>query len=325
MADAGTAGPADRHIAGFGQFEQAAVAGAPADGQAAARERDLGARAGRRGGRVRRPGGGGRYAGRAGGGGAEDLGVHAGAVKPQVCHGGGHPGHEPGRAADVCVGVGREAEAGQHGGRQAARRLVVAARNLAGVRTAVADMPVPVGQRRQQGTRLVGERFLGPVAGAVQPPDLAAGPPGGECVQHGQDGGRPDARADQQDGPVPGPEDERPPGRGRLQLVTGPDPVVYELAADTVRLALDADAVGARGGRPGQRIAAQQRPGAGGGVQPQGQELPGLGRRQGSPGGIGQGHRCHRVAFPAHRGHRQRTEARPGRRRAGLRPGRRCP
>ena len=43
------------------------------------------------------------------------------------------------------------------------------------------------------------------------------------------------------------------------------------------------------------------------------------------PAGVGQVHRHHRRAFRLHRGHRQRAEARPGRRRARRGQARRCP
>ena len=89
MADAGAAGPADRDVAGFGQLEQAAVTGTPADGHAAAREGDLGSVTGRPGGHMRREGRCCRDARRARGRGAEDLGVHPRAVDAQVDQGGG--------------------------------------------------------------------------------------------------------------------------------------------------------------------------------------------------------------------------------------------
>src|SRR5215471_2613202 len=80
MAHPGAARPAHRHVAGFGELEQAGVAGVPARVQVAARERDQGSGAWLAGGRVRSAGGRGRDAGCYRGPGTEDLGTDSGSL-----------------------------------------------------------------------------------------------------------------------------------------------------------------------------------------------------------------------------------------------------
>src|SRR5690242_3410559 len=63
--------------------------------------------------------------------------------------------------------------AGPHRRGQPPRGLIVTPPHVAGGRAAVADVPVAVGQSGQQGSRLGGERLLGPAPRAVQPPDVA--------------------------------------------------------------------------------------------------------------------------------------------------------
>src|SRR5215472_16867225 len=63
VAHPGAACPAHRYVAGFGELEQAGVAGVPAHIQVAARERDYGPATRLAGGRVRPAGGRGRDAG----------------------------------------------------------------------------------------------------------------------------------------------------------------------------------------------------------------------------------------------------------------------
>src|SRR6202042_1425001 len=84
MAHAGPAGPAHRHVAGFGELEQARVALVTAGGQAAARERDLRAGTRRPGRLVRRHRGRRRDPGRQPWPGPEDLGHDLAAAETEL-------------------------------------------------------------------------------------------------------------------------------------------------------------------------------------------------------------------------------------------------
>jgi hypothetical protein len=146
-------------------------------------------------------------------------------------------------------------------------------------------------------------------------------------MQHGQHRGRPDACADQQNGCVADAQDERAPRGGSFRHATWPQSGVDELAAQPVRLALDADAVGICARVARQGVAAQQRLRVVTRPQPQGEELARLGGRHWSPARIGQVHGDHRLAFPVDPGDGQLAKSGPGwgradRGKAGVAPGR---
>jgi hypothetical protein len=329
VAHSGAAGPAHRYVAGLGELEQAGVAGVPAHVQVAAREPDQGAAARLASGRVRPAGGRGRDAGGLRGTGAEDLGADAGRLDAARGQGGGDIRHERGRPAQVGIGIAGQVQGGQDRRRQASGRVIVGALEVIRARAAVADVPVRAGQRGQQGAGFGGERLIGAAAGAVQPPDVPAGPGRGQRVQHGQHRCRADTRADQQDRRLARAQGEGAARRGYLQLVTRPHPGVQVLAGGAVFLPLDADPVvaGARGSRQG--VAAQQRALGRVRAQAQGQELSRQGGGHVLASGIGQVQRDHRLALRADSGHGERPEPGPRRWRArfgqarvaGQRPG----
>ncbi len=184
---------------------------------------------------------------------------------------------------------------------------------------------MPAGQPGQQRPGLGGERLLGPVAGAVQPPDVAARAGVGQGMQHGQHRSRADTGADQQDRRIPRLEDEGAAWRGDIQHVTRVHARAHEAAPGTVRLPFDADPVGIGARIPGQRVAAQQRRRCLADVQAQGEELARQGGRHGCSRRIGQVDRDHRLALPLGCGHHQRAEPWPGRRRAHRRQARVAP
>ena len=108
---------------------------------------------------------------------------------------------------------------------------------------AVADVPPGVGQTGQQAPDLGGERLLGAVAGAVQPPDLAARTGCRPARAASPAPGSPRSGGQQQDRCVAGSQDEASARRRHVQIVAGAHVRVDELLTGAVRLALDADPV----------------------------------------------------------------------------------
>jgi len=104
--------------------------------------------------------------------GSEDLGVDPGWFEAQAAEGGRQVGEEGGWAAQMGVGVGREAEGGERLRARSTGRVQV---SVGGPRVGIANVPVGVGQPGEQGVGLGPEGVPGAVAGGVQPPDFARG------------------------------------------------------------------------------------------------------------------------------------------------------
>src|SRR5262249_19852026 len=135
---------------------------------------------------------------------------------------------------------------------------------------------------------------------------------GGELIKHGQDGRNTDARGDEQDWPGAGLEYEFTAGRRDIQNVARLEFVVQVVAGHAVRLALDADPVGAAVGRGGQRVAAHRGRLACTG-DPHRQVLAGPDCRELASVRGGQVDRGDGCALSFYLGHAQRAETGPGR------------
>src|SRR4029079_13953445 len=139
--------------------------------------------------------------------------------------------------------------------------------------------------------------LLGPVAGAVQPPDISAGLGAGQRMEHRQHRRRTHSCAQQKDRRVGRPQDKGAPRRSNVLAIASPYSVVDELTAYALRLALYADSIRARARGSGKGIAAQDRLPALVGRQAQRQKLSWLGRWHASAVRIGEVDRDHGFAF----------------------------
>ena len=150
---------------------------------------------------------------------------------------------------------------------------------------AVVHVGLGVRQRGQQGPGLGGERVLGTVTCAVQPPDLAVGALLGQGLKHGDHGGGTDPGADQQYRRVRLVEDERASWCGDVELVANGEMGVQIAADGAAGFALDRDPVVGRPGWSGKRVVAQQRALALVGLDPQSEVLTGRAAGSGAPVG----------------------------------------
>ena len=153
VADAVAAAEADRHVAGFGEVEQARVAVVPRDGEVAADERDGRAGAGWAVGRVRRPVAGLDDPGGVDGDGAERLGRDALGRDAAGGERGADRAHEGRR---VRRGSSRRPwgrRRVEHREVEAAGDVVVGAARVPGARPAVGDEAVAVARARRAARR----------------------------------------------------------------------------------------------------------------------------------------------------------------------------
>src|SRR5439155_6815330 len=171
--EAGAARPADGHVAGFGEFQEADVVAAPADGEVAASELDRGAACRLVGGWMRCPRGRCGDSGCRTGCGSERLGVDLRGVEAEHGEGGADLLHELCWTAEVCVGVARWLEVGEQGGGETAGAVEVVTLQVSGSGAAVADVGADVRERREERAGLGGEGVVAAAACAVQPPDLS--------------------------------------------------------------------------------------------------------------------------------------------------------
>src|SRR4051794_16494141 len=317
VADAGPAGPAHGDVAGLGELEQAGVVAAPWDGEIAACELDRRAASGLAGGWVGRPRRRRRDAGRQARGGPEGLRVDARGVDPHGGQAGADLVHERDRPAQVCLGASRRLELGEQRRGETTDVGEVAAFQVARAGTAVVHVRPHVRQRSKQRTRLGGEGVVATAARALQPPDLAFGVFSGERVEHGEDGGGPDAGADQQHRRVGAVEDEGASRRGDVELVADAQAGVQIATGGAGVLVLDRDPVVAGAGRSREGVVAQHRPLFSVGLESHGQVLAGARGRGRAAVGVLEADVDHGVALSLDSGHRQAAETRPGRRRAG--------
>ena len=189
----------------------------------------------------------------------------------------------------------------------------VAAFDVVGGGTAIADVDVYVRERSEQGASFGGEGLIAAAACAMQPPDLSLGMLVRQRVKHGEQWSRADAGADQEHWPARRVEDEGTARRGDLDLVADFQAGVQIAARRPAGFALDADPVVAGAGRPGERVIAEDRPVIVVGLDTQREVLT---RARG-------GYRCavealeadgdNRVALSLDAGDDQRAETGPGR------------
>src|SRR6185295_11051507 len=170
-----------------------------------------------------------------------------------------------------------------------AARVVVLALPILGTRLAVPDATSTVAEPPDELAHLRGEGLRAPVAGSVQPPDLAGRRARREGVQHRQHRRRADSRAQEHHRAPARLQHEATARLADVEDVSGSDVAGQERAPGPVRLELDAHAVPLLGQGTGERVAAEQERPVGARAQPQHHELsrqrrgqpPSLGRLQG--------------------------------------------
>src|SRR5262249_48819839 len=219
--------------------------------------------------------------------------------------------HERRGTAEPELGVERHTEI-EHGfGREAAFGVEVAGRDVDGLGAAVADVGARMLELPQQCAYLAAERVLAAIARAVDPPQLALHLSVGNVVQHREDRGDTDTRADEDDRPARlGADHERSGRAGELHDRTGLERPVQVAAHEAVGFALDADAQAAIVGRARQRVAAHRAAGAWD-VGAERHELTGLDLRDAPAPGGDELERADRAALGTHVRDAVADEARP--------------
>jgi hypothetical protein len=105
--------------------------------------------------------------------------------------------HEWCWSAEVCLGVSRWLEFGEQRWGETTGAVEVTTFEVVWAWAAVADAGPHVWERSEERAGLRREGVVAAAACAVEPPDLSVGMLLRQRVEHGEDGGRPDANADQ--------------------------------------------------------------------------------------------------------------------------------
>src|SRR6476660_2702035 len=116
-------------------------------------------------------------------------------------------------------------------------------RSLPRAWAAVANMAAAVRVRAHEAANLGGERMMLPVASPVEPQDRPGRAVRGQRVQHCQDGGRPDSRAQQHNWPISGLQDKAPTRRADVERIAHPDVLAEVRSGGPMRLDLHADSI----------------------------------------------------------------------------------
>lgn len=228
-----------------------------------------------------------------------------------------HVVHEPHRTADVGVCVRREFKVLEQLSGEPTGGGVVVAETVVVARAAVGDMPSAGRKAGQQGACFVGERMLRAVPSSVDPPHRASIKVVGQRMEHREHRSGPDAGGDQHDGCLVSGKGECASRGSHIQDVVDRDVLMQVTAAHSMGFLFDTDPVLRVSGTTGQGIAANNRRALRVGAHPDCDELAGqcCGKRTAIGGSEGEGEDA--PALRSDACDHQRTEARPGRRRAG--------
>jgi hypothetical protein len=169
-----------------------------------------------------------------------------------------HVLHEASRPAEADIRFSWNADLGKDRPRQVTGRIEVLTHPVGRARPAVTNIAAAMREREHEAADFGGEWMMLPIASRVQPKHLPRGTGRRQRVQHRQNRGRSDSRAEQHHGPLSGLQNEASTRGADIENIAHPDMVAQVCSSRPIRFNLRADSIALPRERTRERVTAKK-------------------------------------------------------------------